>query len=348
MVFFKKKGSKIVLNSIEDAKRVGKVGVTKGVANFEMLSIQGFKNLEIMTATDDEENIQKLVNGEIDLCPTLLMAGLYNASLQGLSGEIEPITNVVAFSGDLYIAFNKQTNDEIIQQWQNALDKLKKDKTVSKIIKRYSYEKIDYSFFIKILVGVFFIIAIVVYHNRKLSLMNKQLNQLQDELKDQAYRDYLTGLYNRRHFYSIADAVINLGKRNRQKTSVIILDIDKFKLINDSYGHKAGDEALKHLSLLMLKQLRVSDIVARYGGEEFVILLPNTSIEASINIASKLRKSVENEIIKVGNENTVNLTISLGVNEVLENDEDINGSLNRADKALYKAKNSGRNRVEYT
>ena len=137
LVFFKKKGSKITLNTIEDAKKVGKVGVTKGVANFEMLSSQGFENLDVITSGQDEKNIKKLVKGRIDLWPTLLMAGLYNARIQGLAGEIVPIENVVAFSGDMYIAFNKKTDDAIIKKWQIALDELKKDKTIEKIIKRY-------------------------------------------------------------------------------------------------------------------------------------------------------------------------------------------------------------------
>jgi len=127
MVFFKKKGSKIILNSIDDAKKIRKIGVTKGVANFEMLNIQGFKNLDIINNADDERNIQKLVDGKIDLWPTLLMAGLYNARLSGLYGEIEPIKNVVAFKGDLYIAFNINTSDDIVKNWQIALDKLKKE-----------------------------------------------------------------------------------------------------------------------------------------------------------------------------------------------------------------------------
>ncbi len=137
LVFFKKKGSPIILNTIEDAKKVGKIGVTKGVANFEMLSKQGFKNLDVITSGQDEKNIKKLAKGRIDLWPTLLMAGLYNAKRIGLSGEIVPIENVIAFSGDLYIAFNKKTDNRIIKQWQNALNRLKKDNTIQKIIKRY-------------------------------------------------------------------------------------------------------------------------------------------------------------------------------------------------------------------
>ena len=150
-------------------QKIRKIGVTQGVANFEMLRKQGFTNLEVLTGSDDEENIRKLVNGEIDLWPTLFMAGLYNSGLQGLSGEIEPIKDVVAFSGDLYIAFNIQTDDAIIKRWQNALDKLNENKVVEQITHRYAFEQTDYSLLLKLLIGVLFIITIIAYHNRKLS-----------------------------------------------------------------------------------------------------------------------------------------------------------------------------------
>ncbi|NOQ94809.1 MAG: diguanylate cyclase [Methylophaga sp.] len=346
LVFFKKKGSEITLNNIDDAKKVRAVGVTKGVANFEMLSNQGFTNLDVLTDSEDEENIRKLVDGEIDLWPTLLMAGLYNSRLQGLSGEIEPIKDVVAFSGDLYIAFNIQTDDAIIQKWQNAFDKLKEDKVIEDITRRYASEKTDFSLFVKLLIGVLFIIAIVIYHNRKLSRVNKKLNELQGQLQEQADRDHLTQLYNRRYFDHAASIVVKLGKRNKQQTGIILIDIDDFKLVNDTYGHHTGDDVIKHLSSCLLQHVRESDIVARIGGEEFVILLPNTSIEGSLNIASKIRAFVANSIVNINEDNTLKLTISLGVDEVLTDDKGITPSLNRADKALYKAKGSGKNKVE--
>jgi len=347
LVFFKKKGSTITLNSIDDAKKVSKIGVTKGVANFEMLSKQGFTNLEVLTGSEDEENIRKLVDGDIDLWPTLLMAGLYNSRLQGLSGEIEPIKDVVAFGGDLYIAFNIQTDDEVIQKWQNALDSLIKDNVIAGITNRYEFEKIDYSLFIKILLGGFFIMAIIIYHNRKLSRMNKELHELQGQLQEQADHDHLTQLCNRRYFDNIASIVVKLDKRNKQQTCVILIDIDDFKLVNDTYGHHMGDNVLKHLSSCLLQHVRESDTVARIGGEEFVILLPNTNVEESINIASKIRIFIENSTVNIDKNKTLKFTISLGVGEVLENDENISSSLHRADKALYKAKGLGKNRVEY-
>ncbi len=345
LVFFKKKGSDITLNTIEDAKKVTSIGVTKGVANYEMLTSQGFTNLEIIDNAEDEVNIKKLVDGSIALWPTLLKAGFYNARLQGLVGEIEPIENVVAFSGDLYIAFNIQTDDKIILKWQNALNKLQKNNTIENITKRYYDKETDYSLIIKILIGIFFIVAITLYHNRRLSRVNKQLSQLQQELEEQAHRDSLTNLYNRRFFSEVATNIVSLKKREEQDVGIIMLDIDKFKLVNDTYGHGTGDDVLKDLASLLLKHTRISDIVARIGGEEFIVLLPNTSLEESVSIANKLRKIVEDTEIKIDDKNTLNFTISLGVTKMLENDKEIDTFLNRADDALYEAKDSGRNKV---
>ncbi len=136
MVFFKKKGSNITLTSLEDARKVKSIGVTKKVANYEILHAKGFKNLDVVGGSDDK-NIKKLLKGRIDLWPYVKAAGLYNAKKLGQEGMIVPIPNVVLAKGDLYIAFNKQTDDSIINKWQNALDKLVKNGTVAKIKARY-------------------------------------------------------------------------------------------------------------------------------------------------------------------------------------------------------------------
>jgi len=136
IVFFKKKGSDIILNSIDDARKVKKIGVTKKVANYEILHAKGFKNLDVMGGNDDK-NIKKLLKGRIDLWPYSKVAGLYNAKKIGQAGMIVPLSNVILFSGDLYIAFSKKTDDKIVKKWQNALDKLKMNGSIQKIKDRY-------------------------------------------------------------------------------------------------------------------------------------------------------------------------------------------------------------------
>jgi len=136
MVFFKKKGSPIELKSLDDAKKVGKIGVTKGVGNHGVLTAQGFTNLDVIPSGIDEKNIKKLVMGRIDLWPSLIGPGLFNAKRMGFEGKIEPVGEAL-FKGDFYIAFNKQTDDAIIKQWQKALDELVANGTIDAIKSQY-------------------------------------------------------------------------------------------------------------------------------------------------------------------------------------------------------------------
>jgi len=177
-------------------------------------------------------------------------------------------------------------------------------------------------------------------------LLNEELIKVQNKLKEQTIRDPLTNLYNRRYLQDIAQDLINIAKRDKTPLSIIILDIDKFKNINDSYGHAIGDDVIVLLSLILKKQTRLSDVVARIGGEEFIILLPNTNIDGALTIANLLRETVENESVEVDGGKNINFTISLGVDSIDSNsDKNIDGPMQRADRALYSAKDSGRNTV---
>ena len=172
-----------------------------------------------------------------------------------------------------------------------------------------------------------------------------ELEEAQKQLKEQANRDYLTGLYNRRYFNEIAQELIHISQREKKPFSVIMLDIDKFKNINDTYGHSVGDDVIKTLSNTIIETVRKSDIVSRYGGEEFALLLPFTDKDGALNIAQRIRKNVENKKIIIYDGKIIQFTISLGVDLVQDVDKDIEQALNRADNALYIAKNSGRNKV---
>jgi len=170
------------------------------------------------------------------------------------------------------------------------------------------------------------------------------LQDLQEELKLLASTDPMTQLYNRRYFTEMSESLLDLAKRNKTESAIIMLDIDKFKNVNDTYGHKVGDDVIISLSKTLQKLTRKSDIVSRWGGEEFVILLPNTNIDGALTIAQKIRVTVENLVLEKNRE--LKFTVSLGVSMVdTQNDLNIEASIGRADEALYEAKESGRNRV---
>ncbi len=180
----------------------------------------------------------------------------------------------------------------------------------------------------------------------QLSHQTKALEAAKEELREQANHDYLTGLYNRRYFQQISQDLINIAKRDASKISVIMLDIDRFKMVNDTYGHRAGDLVLKHLASTLTEHTRNSDIIARLGGEEFAILLLNSDEKSGAVIAEKLRITIESQPVAIDNETDIFFTVSLGVSSVdVENDVNIDTALNGSDTALYKAKASGRNKV---
>jgi len=139
MVFFKKAGSNIKIESIADAKKVAKLGVTKDVATHEILNNMGFENLDVMQSGRDEKNLTRLTKGRIDLWASPYFAGIFSARKLEVLGKVEAIRDVPFMSGSLYIAFNKETDDNIINQWQSALDELKQEGVVQKILGKYDW-----------------------------------------------------------------------------------------------------------------------------------------------------------------------------------------------------------------
>jgi diguanylate cyclase (GGDEF)-like protein len=160
-----------------------------------------------------------------------------------------------------------------------------------------------------------------------------------DILYEVAIRDEKTGLYNNKFLSNIFEMEIEKAKRGQQKLSLLILDIDFFKKVNDKYGHVKGDDILAKLAKLLQKQSRKSDIVARFGGEEFVILLSGTNLAKAKRLGTRLRNAIKNNSFL----KKYKITVSGGFSEFKKGDSQ-KKMLSRADKALYKAKNSGRDR----
>ncbi|WP_338291140.1 sensor domain-containing diguanylate cyclase [Planctobacterium marinum] len=177
---------------------------------------------------------------------------------------------------------------------------------------------------------------------------NKQLEKTKSELKTLVALDPLTNLYNRRYFSGISKTTFNTSKRNKSELSFVILDIDHFKQVNDTYGHDVGDQVLIKLSKLLSTSLRKSDVLCRYGGEEFLIMLPDTNVERACLISDKIRQRINELSIKPTEKQKFNFTVSFGVSSInCEQDNSVESVICRADKALYKAKEGGRNRVEF-
>jgi diguanylate cyclase (GGDEF)-like protein/PAS domain S-box-containing protein len=170
--------------------------------------------------------------------------------------------------------------------------------------------------------------------------------RLLETLRHQATHDELTGLVNRRHLFELAEREhARIRRGHTAPAALIMLDVDHFKRINDTYGHLAGDEILRHLGHQLMASLRTADIAARYGGEEFAILLPATDLDAAVRLAERLREEVAASTVYSDGQ-SLRYTVSLGVTALTAQDVSLDTAIARADEALYRAKVGGRNRIE--
>jgi len=331
---------------IDDIRRLkkSKIGIVKGYAFNEIIR-KKYPNIEVVDVENINDGLQKVVNGELfGFVETI--ASISHAIQRDFVGELKiagKFPEKWAFSigvrNDAPLLLN------IFEKMVKALPPATSQKIINKYISVRYEQKPDYRLLIWVLVAAAILGFFGLYHYRKLSKINKQLHILKDNLQEQANRDPLTGLYNRRYFHNIANDLINLAHREKIPLSIIMVDIDFFKKINDNYGHAAGDIIIQRMADIMLDFIRKSDIVARIGGEEFVILLPNTDLQGAVKLASKLREQVAEETVKTTHGDHVQFTISLGVAALENTDTTIDTLLNNADKALYQAKHSGKNRV---
>ncbi len=179
------------------------------------------------------------------------------------------------------------------------------------------------------------------HHHKELKEINTLLERRTEKLEKLASTDPLTQLYNRSVFVSLYEKEKAIMNRHKMPMSIVLMDIDHFKKINDTYGHPVGDKVLKKIAKLLTAHLRSSDVVCRWGGEEFIFLLPNTNISGAKEITEKLRKIIE----KADFEEVQKVTASFGATQITLDDE-IDLAVKRTDTALYKAKANGRNRVE--
>jgi diguanylate cyclase (GGDEF)-like protein len=174
-----------------------------------------------------------------------------------------------------------------------------------------------------------------------LETMRSELNEQRDALQRLATTDTLTGLPNRRKLEEVSRLQMARVRRFKEKLSVVVVDVDHFKAVNDTHGHQVGDQILKHVANVLRGTVRETDIVGRWGGEEFLVICPDTGLDAAGTVAEKLRAALAaHKFPVVGSK-----TASFGVAQ-LGKGEPLDDAVHRADEALYQAKENGRNRVE--
>jgi diguanylate cyclase (GGDEF)-like protein len=176
--------------------------------------------------------------------------------------------------------------------------------------------------------------------SRQIAALRENLN-LMRELHDLASTDMLTGLQSRRHFFEVAEREFYLARRMERPLAAMMIDIDHFKGINDTFGHAAGDVALQTLARVCRESMRGTDLVGRYGGDELVTILPDTDVEQALEASERIRAALNNADVEC-DEGAFRFTVSVGI-ATAEAAADLAQLLRRADRALYQAKQDGRN-----
>lgn len=190
-------------------------------------------------------------------------------------------------------------------------------------------------------IGLVILSCLAYYHTNYLIISNRLMRRL----KAESSKDFLTGLDNVRSFNDIYNDLMQTAVKRNEQLSVLTIDIDHFKMINDTYGHQTGDKVLKELANLLIKTCRQFDIISRKGGEEFSVLLVDCPPEKANNIGERIRQAVEEHKFILQERKLINITVSIGIATFPDMTQDKQQLLELSDKALYKAKNTGRNKV---
>jgi diguanylate cyclase (GGDEF)-like protein len=285
----------------------------------------------IIVAVDGEDGLEKFKQNDVDL----IITDIDMPKLDGL-GMVEEIRKldeeipVLIFSAHNDTEFFMNSIHLGVDGYLfKPLDLDQFEKAVFKSIRNVKMQKENFE-----------------YKNMLEQKVREQVNILRDKEQElekksyQAHYDQLTSIYNRHRFNELFEIEKERADRSGGIMTIVIIDIDDFKKINDTYGHNIGDTVLKTFSQLILNKIRISDIFARWGGEEFVILLPDTDIEGGYETAEQIRKVIENHDF----EHVGKVTASFGVAEY-EYKQSLEELVKRCDKALYIAKSSGKNQV---
>jgi polar amino acid transport system substrate-binding protein len=322
------------------------VAVVKGYSVTEFLK-RDYQNIELIEVENYDTAFKMVASGEVDLAADYLISsgdriqrlGLYNLKIAGNTPYINKLrVGIQKDQNELFSIFDKAVST-LQPQEVNAV--INKWRTV-----RYQ-QAFNYTLLWQVLAAALIIILASLFWNWRLSAQKRntqaaldELAKVQQKLEQLAVTDKLTQLFNRMKLDQVLQQELDRAVRYQTPFSLILIDIDHFKSINDEYGHQAGDSVLMSFADILMKSSRITDTIGRWGGEEFLIICSETTLEQAQQHAEKLRQKVaEKDFIHVGPR-----TASFGVTSYQQNDS-LNDLMVRVDEALYSAKHQGRNSV---
>ena len=316
-----------------------KLAIPKGYAFSEILQDR-YLNLDIVEVENIDDGLDKVRDEEVfGYIGTLATIG-YKFQTK-YTGELK-ITSKIKDKLQLAIAVQKEnsTLHKIMQKAVMSISNEQKRDILNKWISIKYEKRTDYTLLWQVVAFFSAILLVGVYFYTKLYRLKKQLQEAYIKMQHQAITDKLTGIYNRYKLDKTLDDEVQKSKRYGDCFGVLLLDIDLFKKVNDTYGHHIGDKVLQEFTQVLKQHSRQTDVVGRWGGEEFLILIPHTNKDKLLNFAQKIRNAINKHTFsKVGS-----ITTSIGC--AIYSKNDTNETLvKRADDALYESKTSGRNKV---
>jgi polar amino acid transport system substrate-binding protein len=308
------------------------IGIAKGYAYGEILRVR-YPKVHFVEVESENDGIKRVQEGKLFGTIGTLATMAYQIQKEYFGS----LKIVGKFDEKWELGVGVRNDEPLLKEiFEKAIDTIGQQESQNILNKwvSVSYEsKVDYGYIYKIVGVIFLIVLIVVYRQYHLNKYNARLEILSNT-------DKLTGIYNRLKLDDMLEYEKKQFDRFARPLSIIMLDLDFFKKVNDNYGHKAGDETLKAICKIILGQKRESDIFGRWGGEEFLLVCPETDIHGARALAEKLRKAIETHEFPI----ITSMTASFGVAE-FEKYDSIVKVFDRADHALYAAKESGRNKV---
>ncbi len=324
-----------------------KIGIVQDYA-FEDILRKDYPDVELVLVPNAYEGLRKVESGDIYAFVDTLEATSQQLRTNSfadlkISGKLEE--NIALGFG---IDKTNHILFDILEKGINAISEEEKKSIYDKWVYVTVEQEIDYTLFLQLVVVAIVIVLFFLYryrvtlnYNNQLLHINKELENLNIQLEEISQTDQLTQLSNRRYLDTALSQEITRAHRYGESFCVILLDIDFFKKVNDTYGHPKGDRVLKDTAYILRTHSRQVDIVGRWGGEEFLIILPQTDLHSAIQMAEKLRQMIKEHDYELEHQ----LTASFGVTEFDRSNDDESSLLSRVDANLYEAKETGRDKI---